>query len=77
MYKTSVCHVQTNSSAFLAAVREIAGQDTGLNVLDKAAQAANTLKVFNALNSISDLLKASSSSCLSPCDFTCTCRDAH
>jgi hypothetical protein len=52
---------QTNSGAFLAAVREIAGQDTGLNVLDKAAQAANTLKVFNALNSISDLLKVSSS----------------
>ena len=35
---------QTNSAAFLAAVREIAGQDTGLNVLDKASQAANTLK---------------------------------
>jgi len=84
---------QTNSAAFLSAVREIAGQDTGLNVLDKASQAANTLKVthrrtassmygrrfeallrfiphisshftvftqvFNALNSISDLLKVS------------------
>ena len=36
---------QTNSAAFLSAVREIAGQDTGLNVLDKASQAANTLKV--------------------------------
>ena len=29
---------QTNSAAFLSAVQEIAGQDTGLNVIDKATQ---------------------------------------
>jgi len=52
---------QTNSAAFLSAVQEIAGQDTGLNVIDKATQAANTLKVFNALNAISDMLQEEAS----------------
>ena len=33
---------QTNSAAFLAAVREIAGQETGLNVIDKATQVRGT-----------------------------------
>lgn len=51
---------QTDSAAFMAAVKEIAGAsggNTGLNVVDKAAQARSTLKVLQALSNISNLLK--------------------
>lgn len=51
---------QTDSAAFMAAVREIAGSSgggTGLNVVDKAAQARSTFKVLQALSNISNLLK--------------------
>jgi hypothetical protein len=51
---------QTDSGAFMSAVKEIAGTsggNTGLNVVDKAAQARSTLKVLGALSSISKLLQ--------------------
>jgi hypothetical protein len=50
---------QTDSAAFMAAVKEIAGAggSTGINVVDKAAQARSTLKVLSALSNISKLLK--------------------
>lgn len=51
---------QTDSAAFMAAVKEIAGAsggNTGINVVDKAAQARSTLKVLQALSNISNLLK--------------------
>ena len=44
----------------MSAVKEIAGTsggNTGLNVVDKAAQARSTLKVLGALSSISKLLQ--------------------
>lgn len=53
---------QTDSGAFMAAVKEIAGTsggNTGLNVVDKAAQARSTLKVLQALSSISKQLQES------------------
>lgn len=53
---------QTDSGAFMSAVKEIAGTsggNTGLNVVDKAAQARSTLKVLGALSSISKLLQES------------------
>lgn len=53
---------QTDSQAFLSAVKEMAGgEETGLNVIDKAQQARNTLKVLKALNDMSDLLKTEAS----------------
>jgi hypothetical protein len=51
---------QTDSGAFMAAVKEIAGTsggNTGINVVDKAAQARSTLKVLQALSNISKLLQ--------------------
>lgn len=48
---------QTDSAAFIGAVKELAGEGTGINVVDKAAQARNTLKVLQALNNISQLLR--------------------
>lgn len=48
---------QTDSAAFLTAVKELAGDASGLNVVDKAQQARNTLKVLKALNNISSLLQ--------------------
>lgn len=57
---TASLKFNTDSTAFYAAVREVAGgTDTGLNVIDKAAQARQTSKVFNALTNISDLLRES------------------
>ncbi len=44
----------------MEAVKEIAGANTGLNVVDKAAQARSTLKVLQALSNISNLLKVGS-----------------
>eukprot|EP00884_Botryococcus_braunii_P007804 jgi/Botrbrau1/17024/Bobra.49_2s0080.1 len=47
----------TNTPAFMAAIRELAGTPSGVSVLDKAQAAVNTFKVITALNDISDLLK--------------------
>ncbi|KAK9828622.1 hypothetical protein WJX72_001138 [[Myrmecia] bisecta] len=48
----------TNTEAFLLAVRNLAGaQQTGINLVDKASVAVNTLKVAQALNTIADMLK--------------------
>eukprot|EP01024_Parvocaulis_polyphysoides_P065042 TRINITY_DN7577_c1_g1_i1.p1 TRINITY_DN7577_c1_g1~~TRINITY_DN7577_c1_g1_i1.p1 ORF type:complete len:458 (+),score=106.59 TRINITY_DN7577_c1_g1_i1:238-1611(+) len=46
----------TNTGAFYSAVKQIAG-DTGLNVLDKAKQSVNIVRVTQALNSMSQILK--------------------
>ncbi|KAG2489366.1 hypothetical protein HYH03_012196 [Edaphochlamys debaryana] len=48
----------TNSVELLAAVQQLAGPQTGLNVLDRAQVAVNTLKVLQTLDEIADLLKA-------------------
>lgn len=37
---------------------QVAGQQSGLAVVDKAQSAVNTVKIINALNEISDILKA-------------------
>ncbi|EFJ42290.1 hypothetical protein VOLCADRAFT_107336 [Volvox carteri f. nagariensis] len=47
----------TNSVELLAAVQQLAGPATGLNVLDKAQVAVNTLKVLQTLDEIAELLK--------------------
>jgi len=49
-----------NSSAFLAAVEGIAGTGTGLNVADKVLEAVNSVKILQAINTMSDLLKEQS-----------------
>ena len=36
---------------------QVAGQQSGLAVVDKAQSAVNTVKIINALNEISDILK--------------------
>ncbi len=36
---------------------QVAGQQSGVNVIDKAQSAVNTVKIINALNEISDILK--------------------
>ena len=36
---------------------QVAGQSSGINVVDKAQSAVNTVKIINALNEISDILK--------------------
>ena len=36
---------------------QVAGQQSGVNVVDKAQSAVNTVKIINALNEISDILK--------------------
>lgn len=38
-------------------IAQVAGQQSGVNVVDKAQSAVNTLKIINALNEISDILK--------------------
>ncbi|KAL6774247.1 hypothetical protein ACKKBG_A24305 [Auxenochlorella protothecoides x Auxenochlorella symbiontica] len=49
---------QTNSAAYLAALQEIAGdQSTGLATVDKAREAVNSVKVLGALKEIQGLLK--------------------
>ena len=40
-------------------IAQIAGQQSGVNVVDKAQSAVNTVKIINALNEISDILKVS------------------
>ncbi|PNW88143.1 hypothetical protein CHLRE_01g016300v5 [Chlamydomonas reinhardtii] len=47
----------TNSVELLAAVQQLAGPATGLNVLDRAQVAVNTLKVLQTLDEIAELLK--------------------
>ncbi len=37
---------------------QVAGQQSGVAVVDKAQSAVNTVKIINALNEISDILKA-------------------
>ena len=49
-----------NSAAFLAAVEDIAGAGTGLNVADKALEAVNSVKVLQSLTTMSDLLRQQS-----------------
>ena len=46
-------------------VAQVAGQQSGVNVVDKAQSAVNTVKIINALNEISDILKVNASSTLS------------
>lgn len=48
---------QSNSGTFLAAMKDIAGTQSGLDVVDKAAQAVNMVKVMNALTKIQSALK--------------------
>lgn len=43
--------------AFYDAVKQLAGAETGLNVVDKAQTAINSVKIIQALNSITDILK--------------------
>ncbi len=48
------------SAAFLelcVCIAQVAGQSSGVNVVDKAQSAVNTVKIINALNEISDILK--------------------
>jgi alpha-D-ribose 1-methylphosphonate 5-triphosphate synthase subunit PhnG len=48
-----------NSASFLAAIEALAGASaTGLNVADKALDAANSIKVLQALNTMADMLRA-------------------
>lgn len=47
----------TNSTALLAAVQQMAGPVTGLNIADRAQVAVNTLKVLQTLDEIAELLK--------------------
>jgi hypothetical protein len=49
----------TNSSAFLAAVTDLAGGETGLGVVDKARKVINSVKVIQALDAILESLKVS------------------
>ena len=51
---------QTNSAAFLAAVREIAGQETGLNVIDKATQVRGTRPHLSRICHICNRLRCQS-----------------
>ena len=55
------------SAAFLKLcmwIAQVAGQQSGVNVVDKAQSAVNTVKIINALNEISDILKVSLSTTL-------------
>lgn len=56
---TSVAAYQfgTQGDVFMTAVKELAGPATGLSVVDKTAQATNTLKIVQSLNAIADYLK--------------------
>lgn len=55
----STVQYSTNTESFMAAVRELAGpQQSGINVVNKVAQAVNTGKVLLALNSISSILRS-------------------
>ena len=52
--------VHVLSAAFLelcVCIVQVAGQQSGVNVVDKAQSAVNTVKIINALNEISDILK--------------------
>ncbi|KAK9806688.1 hypothetical protein WJX73_008613 [Symbiochloris irregularis] len=54
----STVQYSTNTEAFMAATRELAGpKQSGVGLAQKAAQAVNTGKVLLALNSISNVLK--------------------
>lgn len=50
----------TNSTELLAAVQQMAGPASGLNIADKAQVAVNTIKVLQTLDEIADLLKGMS-----------------
>lgn len=58
MLLAAINQFNVNSSAFLTAVKELAGSSpTGLGTVDKAVEAANTLKVVAGLNRMAELLK--------------------
>lgn len=61
---TSAIQYSTNTEAFMDAVKEIAGPKkalSNLSLVQKAQTAVNSLKVAQALNDISDLLKGQAS----------------
>lgn len=56
----SAVQYSTNTEAFMAAVKEVAGaskRGPNINVIEKAQTAVNAVKVASALNQISGLLK--------------------
>ena len=56
----SAVQYSTNTEAFMAAVKEVAGaskRGPSINVVEKAQTAVNAVKVASALNQISSLLK--------------------
>ena len=58
----SAFQYSTNTEAFMAAVKEVAGSNKrgpNINVVEKAQTAVNAIKVASALNQISSLLKVS------------------
>lgn len=58
----SAFQYSTNTEAFMAAVKEVAGSSKrgpNINVVEKAQTAVNAIKVASALNQISGLLKVS------------------
>lgn len=58
----SAVQYSTNTEAFMAAVKEVAGaskRGPNINVVEKAQTAVNAVKVASALNQISGLLKVS------------------
>lgn len=58
----SAIQYSTNTEAFMAAVKEVAGaskRGPNINVVEKAQTAVNAVKVASALNQISSLLKVS------------------
>lgn len=59
---SSAVQYSTNTEAFMAAVKEVAGaskRGPNINVVEKAQTAVNAVKVASALNQISGLLKVS------------------
>ncbi|KAL4860223.1 hypothetical protein ACK3TF_000410 [Chlorella vulgaris] len=60
MLVTAISQFNVNSAAFLAAVKDLAGDTPqGLSTVDKAVEAVNTVKVVAGLNKMAKLLKAS------------------
>lgn len=58
-----------NSAAFLYAVEGIASSSRGLNIADKALDAVNTVKVFQALNKMVNLLQQEGASAAASTDM--------
>ncbi|KAI3439055.1 hypothetical protein D9Q98_001465 [Chlorella vulgaris] len=58
MLVTAISQFNVNSAAFLAAVKDLAGDTPqGLSTVDKAVEAVNTVKVVAGLNKMAKLLK--------------------